>query len=252
MARNLFGGTAADVAEDAAGTRLPGAVGTVWDGPSSGATQITDLTDADGVPISQLLADGRGMLPPFYGPPDAEQIWVDFGAGRVSLVSATVGLRLKAHLTAPDPHSSRAYVDERLAGYLPRQGAETRAIPAGAWLTIDVPAEPDLDGRVLRLRRDGDAAELTRVGNDGSVRIDAHGSAVPLSIGTGGRTGSESVVTVTGQGASSPGLVVNVRADGSLITAGPVSAPNIGTARLFAGPTAPADPQAGDVWVAYG
>lgn len=37
MTRNLFGGTAADVAEDISGARIPGAVGTVWDGPSAGA-----------------------------------------------------------------------------------------------------------------------------------------------------------------------------------------------------------------------
>ncbi|GAA2719192.1 hypothetical protein GCM10010315_36660 [Streptomyces luteosporeus] len=53
MTRNLFGGTTSDVAEDIDGRRVPGAVGTVWDGPSYGARQITDLTDADGAPIIQ-------------------------------------------------------------------------------------------------------------------------------------------------------------------------------------------------------
>lgn len=71
MARNLFGGTSADVAESVSGARIPGAVGTVWDGPSEGARQITDLTDSSGAPVLQLVADNRGMVPPFYGPPAA-------------------------------------------------------------------------------------------------------------------------------------------------------------------------------------
>ncbi|MDT0343665.1 hypothetical protein [Streptomyces litchfieldiae] len=81
-----------------------------------------------------------------------------------------------------------------------------------------MPDAPDADGWGLRPRRTGDGAELTRVHRDGAVRIDRHGSAVPLSV----------------------------------IAAGPLSAPNLGTSRLFAGSTAPASPQAGDVWVSYG
>jgi hypothetical protein len=253
MARNLFGGTAADVAEDVDGRRVPGAVGTVWDGASGGAQQVLDLVDADGVPVIQLVADERGFIPAFYGPPDdTERLWVDFGNGRVGLVSSTVGDRLKTHLGAIDPHNSRAYVDEQLVGYLPRSGSQTTAVPGTSWLTVDVPDTPDTEGRVLRLRRTGDAVELTRVHSDGAVRIDAQGSAVPLSIGTGGRTGGQSVVTVTAQQAAGASSVFEVRADGAVIAAGPLSAPNLGTSRLFAGPTAPANPQPGDVWVSYG
>lgn len=107
MARQIFGGTAADVAEDSAGIRTPGAVGTVWDGPTEGASQIADMMTAEGAPISQLTADAAGLIPPFYGPDDnSERLWVDFGGGRVAITSATIGDRLRGHLAALDPHGS--------------------------------------------------------------------------------------------------------------------------------------------------
>ena len=118
MARNLFGGTADSVAEDATGARVAGATGTVWDGPSAAANQITDLTDATNSPITGLIADGNGYLGPFYGPDGAERVWVDFGAGRVALVSVTVGERLDAHTNATDPHGDRQYSDAALAGHV--------------------------------------------------------------------------------------------------------------------------------------
>ncbi|MYX26059.1 hypothetical protein GTY75_05145 [Streptomyces sp. SID8381] len=111
MARNLFGGTADSVAEDSSGARVPNAVGTVWDSPSAGATQLTDLTDESGAPLQQLQADATGYIAPFYGPDGYERVWLDFGAGRVALVSVTVGERLDSHLTDLDPHGDRAYAD---------------------------------------------------------------------------------------------------------------------------------------------
>ncbi len=65
MARNSFGGTSADAAEDMSGARIPEAVGTLWDGPSEGATQVTDLLDATGAPVSVIVADENGMIPAF-------------------------------------------------------------------------------------------------------------------------------------------------------------------------------------------
>ncbi|WP_326827434.1 SGNH/GDSL hydrolase family protein [Streptomyces sp. NBC_01751] len=109
MARNLFGGTSADVAEDSAGVRIPGATGTVWDGPSQGAVQVTDLLTVDGVPTSQLVANAQGMVPAFQGPDTgAERLYVDFGAGRVALVATNAGERVAAHVAALDPHGDRA------------------------------------------------------------------------------------------------------------------------------------------------
>ncbi|MGQ5602944.1 glycosyl hydrolase family 28-related protein [Streptomyces sp. EKS3.2] len=110
MARYLFGGTAADVAEDVAGARVPGATGTVWDGASEGAAQVTDLTDLAGAPLTMLVADEDGMIPGFYGPDGAVRLWMDFGGPRVALVANDVGERLAAHVAADDPHGSRAAV----------------------------------------------------------------------------------------------------------------------------------------------
>jgi hypothetical protein len=113
----LFGGTADSVAEDATGARVANAVGTVWDGPSAGAAHLTDLTDIAGAPIIQLTADSRGFVAAFYGPDGYERLWVDFGGGRVALVSVTVGERFDSHVSGVDPHGDRAYSDAQLSGH---------------------------------------------------------------------------------------------------------------------------------------
>jgi hypothetical protein len=105
----LFGGTAADVAEDVSGARVPGATGTVWNGATEGANQVTDLTDLSGSPLAELVADGDGMIPAFYGPEDGpERLYLDFGGPRVAVLATDVGERLRAHVTADDPHGSKA------------------------------------------------------------------------------------------------------------------------------------------------
>jgi lysophospholipase L1-like esterase len=113
MARNQFGGTAADVAEDVNGSRVPGAMGTVWDGIGGNALQVTDLTDMNGHAIGQLVADSQGMVPAFMGPDGTEVLWVDFGGGRVAITPIDIGNRLKNHVNnlVPDPHGDRAYAD---------------------------------------------------------------------------------------------------------------------------------------------
>jgi hypothetical protein len=116
LARNLFGGTADSVAEDITGARVANAVGSVWDGPSAGAAQLTDLTDINGAPLLQLQADAHGYVAAFYGPDGYERLWVDFGGGRVALVSVTVGERLDSHVSGVDPHGDRAYSDAQITG----------------------------------------------------------------------------------------------------------------------------------------
>lgn len=113
MARNQYGGTAADVAEDVTGARVPGALGTVWDGPGEGAAQLTDLLDMNGLELGQITADDQGMIPPFMGPEGAELLWVDFGGGRTAITPIDVGTRLQAHTAnlVADPHGDRAYAD---------------------------------------------------------------------------------------------------------------------------------------------
>ncbi|MFE6226902.1 hypothetical protein [Streptomyces sp. NPDC057854] len=117
MARNLFGGTADSVAEDATGTRVPHAVGTVWDGPSAAATQLTDLTEEDGAPLSELTADEYGYIAAFYGPEGYERVWLDFGGGRVALAPINVAQRLREHASDPDAHQlAERFLDRTTGG----------------------------------------------------------------------------------------------------------------------------------------
>ncbi|WP_259454013.1 hypothetical protein [Streptomyces ginkgonis] len=253
MARNAFGGTAADVAEDIDGRRIPGAVGTVWDGISDGAQQVLDLLDADGAPIIQLVADQRGFIPTFLGPPDdRERLWVDFGVGRVCLISATVGDRLRAHQQAADPHNSRAYLEEHLPNYVAKAGDELVLAEGQTWLTVTVPTEADDTGDVVRLTA-ADGTARTRIRNSGAVYIDTVNTETPLSIGAPARAAEANIINVVNGPASGTSnlYVLQVKGDGTVNTKGAVHAANIGDARVFSGPNPPAHPQAGDVWVQY-
>jgi lysophospholipase L1-like esterase len=87
--RHLFGGSPADFAMEKVGNQLllrPAAVGTVWDA-ASGGTQITDLTDLTGTPITVVTADSDGAVS-FYGPDGTASLFVDFGYGRRYALSA--------------------------------------------------------------------------------------------------------------------------------------------------------------------
>ncbi|MFB7906408.1 hypothetical protein ACFC1T_08275 [Kitasatospora sp. NPDC056076] len=226
----------------------------MWDGPSDGARQLTDLTDSSGAPVLQLVADNRGMVPPFYGPPTgSERLWVDFGAGRIGLLATNVGERLVQHQGAADPHQDRAYADERLLNYLPRSGADL-PVPAGAdWARWVVPTIPDNTGSAWKLKT-ADGTEYTRVLNSGTVLIDTNGPRPALCIGAPAYGAGQVVINVTNSRSttSTAASVLRVQGDGSVISAGSVTATNVGSARLFSGPNAPASPRPGDVWVQYG
>ncbi|MET8702740.1 hypothetical protein ABZW10_28355 [Kitasatospora sp. NPDC004723] len=254
MARNLFGGTAADVAESVSGARIPGAVGTVWDGPSEGARQITDLTDTNGAPILQLVADVRGMIPSFYGPPSgAERVWVDFGAGKIGLLAANVGERLVQHQAAADPHQDRAYTNERLLNFVPIAGADL-TVPAGMdWARWIVPSNVDINGSAWKLKT-SDGTDYTRVRNSGALMIDTIGIRAALCIGAPAYSAGQAVINVTNSRATTTttSSVFKVTGDGSVVSSGSVTATNVGSARLFSGPNAPSSPKPGDVWVQYG
>ncbi|MFJ8699469.1 right-handed parallel beta-helix repeat-containing protein [Streptomyces ardesiacus] len=162
MARYLFGGTAADVAEDLSGARVPGAVGTVWDGPSDGAIQVTDLTDIDGAPISQVIADTDGMIGPFYGPdPSPERLYLDFGGARVAILASDLGDRFSAHVTAEDPHGSKAAA----LAELDAQRGQANGI-----------ATLDQYGRVL-VEQLPDVAKSPEMADWLNVKADAYGAA---------------------------------------------------------------------------
>lgn len=130
MARNLFGGTAADVAEDASGVRVPTITGTIWDGPTAGATRITDLMMPDGTPITVITADQYGMIPPFLGPdPSPEKLYVDFGGGiKTAITASNIGERLASHVAALDPHGSKAAAVSEINS---RIGAPGGLVPLG-------------------------------------------------------------------------------------------------------------------------
>jgi hypothetical protein len=88
--RYAFGGSPADYAMEKVGNSLllrPSAVGTVWDA-LAGGTQLTDLTDLTGTPITTVTADGDGAVS-FNGPDGVTSCYVDFGYGRRYVMVAT-------------------------------------------------------------------------------------------------------------------------------------------------------------------
>lgn len=90
MARRPFGGTAAEVAEDRRGNRVPGATATLWTA-RSGGTQITDLQDPAGTALTGgvITADSDGVFM-WLGPADGtDTAWLDGGAGSRTLTLAT-------------------------------------------------------------------------------------------------------------------------------------------------------------------
>lgn len=114
MARQLFGGSAADVAEDIDGSRVAGATGTVWDGSDSTAHQVTDMTTLEGLPLPELISDSQGMIRQFYGPDGAQNLWVDFGEERIILTPTDLGVQLAAHEADEDAHGLKEWVESVL------------------------------------------------------------------------------------------------------------------------------------------
>lgn len=88
--RHLFGGSPSDYAVERVGSQLllrPESVGTVWDAVEDGS-QITDLTDRAGSPVTVVTADSDGAVA-FYGPDGVTVLYVDFGYGRRYVLTAT-------------------------------------------------------------------------------------------------------------------------------------------------------------------
>jgi hypothetical protein len=89
MSRHIFGGSPADYAMEKVGNQLllrPAAVGTVWNALTDG-TQLTDLTNLTGGPITTVTADSDGAVA-FFGPDGVTSLYVDFGYGRRYAMSA--------------------------------------------------------------------------------------------------------------------------------------------------------------------
>ncbi|MER6086529.1 right-handed parallel beta-helix repeat-containing protein [Streptomyces bluensis] len=68
--------------------------------------------------MNALTADEDGMIPSFFGPEadtPLERLYVDFGGSRVAILATDVGDRLQAHLSADDPHGSKAAALDEIA-----------------------------------------------------------------------------------------------------------------------------------------
>ncbi|MBD3549894.1 glycerophosphodiester phosphodiesterase [Streptomyces sp. JV180] len=141
--RHLFGGTTSDYAMQQVGNQLllrPGATGTVWSAVVGG-TQLTDLTDTSGVPITSVVAAADGSVS-FYGPEDATECFIDFGFGRrytliASDIASTVSARLNSLVaTAADDAAAKATAAQAAATAAAASSAAALYLP-NAITTID-------------------------------------------------------------------------------------------------------------------
>lgn len=134
--RHLFGGTTSDYAMQQVGNQLllrPGATGTVWSAVVGG-TQLTDLTDTSGVPITSVVAASDGFVA-FYGPEDATTVYLDFGLGRryamvASDIAAIVSARVAGVVTeAADDATAKAAAAQAAAITAAAEGAAALYLP---------------------------------------------------------------------------------------------------------------------------
>ncbi|MEU1353890.1 hypothetical protein ABZ410_08290 [Streptomyces cinnamoneus] len=256
MERNMFGGSASDVAEDVDGRRVSGAPVTIWDSPSETANRVLDVLDADGAVLDSgtVIADQYGYLPAFFGPPGIERLWADSGVRRVELIPVNLGLRLKRHTELdPDPHRAREYADGKFAQTVTLNGPNQATTAAKEpWVAVEA---ADGSGDVLRVTRAGTLG--TNIKANGTLYLNPFTDNTPLVVNTTPLSDGRPAVSVSSNGPGTDaafrvyktGLV---RTAGPLEAGGTVRAPNVGSARVFSGPTPPADPQPGDVWVQYG
>lgn len=133
MARHAFGGSPSDYAMERVGNQLlvrPAAIGTVWNA-LSGGTQLTDLTDLTGTPITSATADADGAVA-FMGPDGVTSLYVDFGyAKRYALAAIDTGAVLATFMGQGGDPGGWAQLDE-----------------SGAIDAAQIPAQ--LDWKVLR------------------------------------------------------------------------------------------------------
>jgi hypothetical protein len=136
--RHQFGGSPSDYAMEKVGTSLllrPAAVGTVWNA-LSGGTQLTDLTDLTGTPITTVTADSDGAVA-FYGPDGVTSLYVDFGYGRRYVMAATdTGSTLAAFIAEAGAPNGLATLDS--SGQVPA----TQLRKALDWLIVTATTTP--------------------------------------------------------------------------------------------------------------
>ncbi|MFD8072147.1 glycosyl hydrolase family 28-related protein [Streptomyces sp. NPDC059718] len=119
MARHLFGLSPADVTVEQVGEDMklrPGSEGTVWDS-LAGGSQLTDLTDLNGNPITVVTSDAYSMIA-FYGPSDVATVYVDFGLpnGRMLMSATDLGASITDLETNKAEKSELPYFNVKLQG----------------------------------------------------------------------------------------------------------------------------------------
>ncbi|MEU0098269.1 glycerophosphodiester phosphodiesterase [Streptomyces sp. NPDC006267] len=118
----------------------PGATGTVWDAVAGG-TQLTDLTDTSGLPVTSAVAASDGFVT-FYGPEDVTAVYLDFGFGRryamvASDIAETISARVAGVVTdAADDASAKAGAAQDAAVTTAAENAAALYLP-NAITTID-------------------------------------------------------------------------------------------------------------------
>ena len=89
MARLLYGATSGDYTMTGGGRVIPNAPVEIWDA-IEGGSQITDLTDYDGNPVTVVTSGSDGLVR-FYGPDgENDNLWMDSRQGSRLLVRPTV------------------------------------------------------------------------------------------------------------------------------------------------------------------
>jgi hypothetical protein len=150
VARHLFGGTVSDwtfdVGDAATSTGgldgnlavvIPAAEVTFWDA-ATGGTQLTDLTELNGTPITSVTSDSVGEIPEFFGPDGILRMYAD-GNG---------GLGPRRVITANDLDTLDGRLEDAENTILNLQALAATAIVAVKYDegTATWPARPDIAG----------------------------------------------------------------------------------------------------------
>ncbi|KAF4408650.1 glycerophosphodiester phosphodiesterase [Streptomyces lycii] len=122
MARHLFGGIADYVISagtDDVATLQPGVIVTCWN-QAVGGSQLTDLTETDGVTVitgGELVTDSTGAVPEFYGPDGITSVYLDANSGsgpRRRTLATDIGdllssadAELSQHESEENPHGTK-------------------------------------------------------------------------------------------------------------------------------------------------
>jgi hypothetical protein len=256
--RHPFGGDASTVAEDNSGRRIPNSSGNVYRNKVDLQAE-TDLLNEDGSAASLVHTDDKGMVLPFFGPPGAATLWLDFGAGRYQIFATDVISAAAEHIAAgydEDPHGTLQQARTEMQSFVTKNGLNDIPLTANQrWLTL-LSSEVAPTGDTLIQRR-SDSKYNFALRQNGSVthfaQSDAH---TPLEIAAGEKPPATALIINDGvnryeKSAFKVDFKGNVTTTGN-VTANTVTASNIGGARVFSGPEAPANPKVGDVWVKYG